>query len=187
MEWHLVRPPYPRDYQDAYNWRTDPAIATGGYFDDLASHGLDLIAYLLGDITQASGHSNNQQGRYRARDAVSASWLHASGATGSGYWNFGCFSDEDKVSIYGNAGKIEFSVFKNEPLALTNVTGRQEVFYRESGEYPALPCASHARSSARLVTAPIHRPYRHSYGLGGGQDTRQVVRTDNDRLAIFSY
>ena len=128
VEWHLARPPYPRDYENTYNWRTDPAVAAGGYFDDLASHGLDLIAYLLGQISQASGHSLNQQGRYQAKDAVAASWRHASGVMGSGYWNFGCFSDEDKASIYGSAGKIEFSVFKNEPLALINEAGRKEIF-----------------------------------------------------------
>jgi predicted dehydrogenase len=66
-------------------------IATAGYFDDLASHGLDLIVYLLGNIKEASGMSLNQQGLYSAKDAVSASWLHESGITGSGSWNFGSY------------------------------------------------------------------------------------------------
>jgi hypothetical protein len=39
---------------------------------------------LLGNIKEASGMSLNQQDLYSAKDAVSASWLHESGITGSG-------------------------------------------------------------------------------------------------------
>ncbi len=126
VSWHLVRAPYARDFEASYNWRTDPAIAYGGYFDDLASHGIDLITYLFGEISHANGYSTNQHHLYQAKDAVTGSWLHKNGVTGSGYWNFACFSDEDKVSIFGSEGKIEFSVFKNEPLKLTNGSGSNE-------------------------------------------------------------
>ncbi len=128
VEWHFVRPSSRLDLGKTYNWRTDPNIAYGGYFDDLASHGLDLFTYFFGDISVASGQCVNQQGLYLAKDAVTASWLHNNGITGSGYWNFGCYSDEDKVSIFGSEGKIEFSLFKNEPLALINSSGKNEVF-----------------------------------------------------------
>lgn len=127
VEWHLVRPPYAKDFDTAYNWRTDPKIAYGGYFDDLASHGLDLFTYFFGEISRVSGHCVNQQGLYQAKDAVAASWLHKTGVTGSGYWNFSSFSDEDKASIYGSEGKIEFSMFKSEPLVLFNSSGRSEL------------------------------------------------------------
>ncbi len=128
VEWHLVRPPSTTDISKAYRWRTDPDIAYGGYFDDLAAHGMDLIIYLIGNIKSASGHATNQQGFYQAKDAITGSWQHDNGVTGCGYWNFGCFSDEDKACIYGNEGKIEFSMFKNEPLLLLNRSGRNEVF-----------------------------------------------------------
>jgi hypothetical protein len=59
--------------------------------------------------------SLNQQGLYSAKDAVSASWLHESGITGSGGWNFGSYMREDIVEIYGSKGKITFSVFENDP------------------------------------------------------------------------
>ena len=133
VEWHLVRPPSVTDIAKTYRWRTDPEIAYGGYFDDLAAHGLDLIIYLLGNIDSASGYSTNQQGFYKAKDAVSGSWLHSNGVTGCGYWNFGGFLDEDKTSIYGSAGKIEFSMFKNETLVLVNQSGRNEVFIENPG------------------------------------------------------
>ncbi len=128
VEWHLVRPPSATDISKTYRWRTDPEIAYGGYFDDLAAHGLDLIIYLIGNIKSAGGHATNQQGFYQAKDSITGSWQHHNGVTGCGYWNFGCFSDEDKACIYGSEGKIEFSMFKNEPLILVNHSGKIEVF-----------------------------------------------------------
>lgn len=70
VSWHLTKPANDLDRSGAHNWRTDAAIAPGGYFDDLASHGLDLISYLLGDIETATGVSTagtlyRQGRRYR--------------------------------------------------------------------------------------------------------------------------
>jgi len=127
IRWHLSKPTTEQDLSDSYNWRTDSNIAAAGYFDDLASHGLDLFVFLLGNIKEASGMSLNQQGLYSAKDAVSASWLHESGITGSGSWNFGSYVREDIVEIYGSTGKITFSVFENVPLLLTNVEGETKL------------------------------------------------------------
>ncbi|WP_418636662.1 Gfo/Idh/MocA family protein [Winogradskyella sp.] len=118
LNWHLSKPANDIDLSKTYHWRTDANIAPGGYFDDLASHGLDLFTFLLGDIVQANGISINQQGLYSAKDAVTANWLHKSGITGSGSWNFGTEKREDIVQIYGNDGKIEFSVFDEKPIIL---------------------------------------------------------------------
>lgn len=115
----LSKPPSPQDLADEPNWRTDPKIAPGGYFDDLASHDLDLFTFLLGDVTTAHGISLNQQKLYGAKDAFSACWQHQSGVTGAGYWNFGCAQHQDRVTILGSEGTIEFSVFEDEPLVLT--------------------------------------------------------------------
>lgn len=68
--------------------RTDPSIAGGGYFVDLASHGFDLMQYFFGDITQVHGLSRNVQGLYPAEDVVTATWQFANGMLGSGIWNF---------------------------------------------------------------------------------------------------
>lgn len=128
IRWHLSKPSNAKDLSGEYNWRTDTDIATGGYFDDLASHGLDLFTHLLGNIKQVSGQSLNQQGLYSAKDAAAASWLHESGITGSGSWNFGCYEREDKVDIYGSKGKITFSVFENDSVVLSNEQGQTELF-----------------------------------------------------------
>lgn len=123
IRWHLSKPTSEQDKSGTYNWRTDSEIATGGYFDDLASHGLDLFIHLLGNIKEVSGISLNQQGLYSSKDAVTACWAHETGVTGTGSWNFGCYEREDKVEIYGSKGKIIFSVFENIPLVLSNEEG----------------------------------------------------------------
>ena len=43
ISWQLYKPANDLDLSKKYNWRTDANIAYGGYFDDLASHGLDLV------------------------------------------------------------------------------------------------------------------------------------------------
>ena len=128
IRWHLSKPVTPQDLSGSYNWRTDVAIATAGYFDDLASHGLDLFVHLLGDVKEATGISLNQQGLYSSKDAVTACWLHESGITGTGSWNFGCSTREDAVEIFGSKGKITFSVFNEEPVVFSNEEGRTTLF-----------------------------------------------------------
>ena len=127
IRWHLSKPASDEDLSRNYNWRTDATIATAGYFDDLASHGLDLFVYLLGDIKEVCGISLNQQGLYSAKDATTACWLHNSGITGTGSWNFGCSSREDRVEIYGSKGKITFAIFDEEPIVLLNEEGKTEL------------------------------------------------------------
>lgn len=127
ISWHLCKPANSQDLSGDYNWRTDATVATAGYFDDLASHGLDLFTHFFGNIKEVSGISLNQQGLYTAKDAVSASWLHESGIMGSGSWNFGSYEREDKVAIYGSKGKITFSVFENDAIVLMNERGQTEL------------------------------------------------------------
>ena len=128
IRWSLTKTASSLDLSGEHNWRTDAEIAPGGYFDDLASHGLDLFIHLFGKIKEVSGYSLNQQGLYSAKDAITACWLHESGITGNGNWNFGCDKREDSVEIYGSKGKISFSVFENEPIILSNEEGETTLF-----------------------------------------------------------
>lgn len=121
--WAFSRPPKPDDLAGRSGWRTDPAQAGGGYFVDLASHGLDLLMHLLGDIEDIAGMTLNQQGLYTAEDAVAAHWRFAaqadgSRALGSGFWNFAADHRRDAVEIIGRDGAIRFSVFDDAPLVL---------------------------------------------------------------------
>lgn len=128
VNWHFMRPPSTVDVSGAYNWRTDVDVASGGYFDDLASHGLDLFVHFFGDINQVSGVNLNQQNLYSAKDAIAATWLHKSGITGTGSWNFGCQFLEDTATIYGSKGKIIFSIFEENNILLETEKGKTELF-----------------------------------------------------------
>jgi len=127
VNWHLSKTPSPIDIAGDYNWRTDAKIAAGGYFEDLASHGLDFFTFLFGNVKEVSGSALNQQGLYSAKDALVSSWLHESGVTGTGSWNFGSFERADKVEIIGSKGKIEFAVFEDVPIVLTTANKREEL------------------------------------------------------------
>lgn len=119
VHWTLTKPATSADLAES-NWRVDAAVAPGGYFDDLASHGLDLFCWLFGEVADAAGFAVNQQRRYSAADAVTGCWLHRSGVTGSGSWNFGGAEREDRVEIIGSGGRILFSVFDDTPLRLVH-------------------------------------------------------------------
>ncbi|WP_298477271.1 Gfo/Idh/MocA family oxidoreductase [uncultured Maribacter sp.] len=128
IRWYLSKAPSDIDKSGVYNWRTDAAIAPGGYFDDLASHGLDLFSFLLGDFKEVKGIAVNQQGLYAAKDAITASWIHKNGITGEGSWNFGSYQREDKVEIIGSKGKVVFSVFGETEVELYNTIGEKKLF-----------------------------------------------------------
>lgn len=137
INWHLSQTPIAVDLSGGYNWRTDPMVAPGGYFDDLASHGLDLFTYFLGEVKEASGISLNQQGLYAAKDAISACWLHKGGITGVGVWNFG-IEPMDRVEIFGSKGKILFSVFEENPLTL-DIEGKKVEIFIEHPKHIQMP------------------------------------------------
>ncbi|WP_338407218.1 Gfo/Idh/MocA family oxidoreductase [uncultured Flavobacterium sp.] len=128
IRWNLTKPASDQDLSGIYNWRTDAKVAPGGYFDDLGSHGLDLFGFFLGNIKEVSGYSLNQQGLYSSNDAVTACWLHESGVTGNGNWNFGSHKREDIVEITGSKGSICFSIFENDSIMLTNEEGITSLF-----------------------------------------------------------
>ncbi|WP_026971360.1 Gfo/Idh/MocA family protein [Aliagarivorans marinus] len=128
INWQFSKAASELDLSGAYNWRTDKLIAPGGYFDDLASHGLDLFAFLLGDIKRAKGIGLNQQGLYSALDSIAACWQHASGVTGSACWNFASYSRIDEVTILGRRGEIRFSVFGEQPITVVDASGEQQLY-----------------------------------------------------------
>lgn len=127
LSWQLSKPTTEQDRAGTYNWRTDSKIALGGYFDDLASHGFDLFNFLLGDIEEVHGIATNQQGNYKAFDALSACWKHPKNITGSGSWNFGSRLHEDHAVLYGSEGEIHFSIFLEAPISLHTADETQQL------------------------------------------------------------
>ena len=159
INWHFSRPASDLDKSGTYNWRTDAIVAPGGYFDDLASHGIDLFNFLLGDIKEVRGITLNQQNNYSSKDAITACWLHENNITGSGTWNFDCNDSLDKATIFGSEGRIEFSVFHENPILLESKTKTEELFI----EHPKHIQIHHVEGMRNML---INKNYIHpSSGL----------------------
>ncbi|HKM93306.1 MAG TPA: Gfo/Idh/MocA family oxidoreductase [Prolixibacteraceae bacterium] len=111
----------------AMPWRVDPSISGGGHFYDLASHQLDYLDFLFGEIIAVESIVANQAGLYSAEDILSISFLHQNGIVGSGSWCFNSskVNDHDSVEIIGSKGRIEFSTFDFVPIKLITQKGIQ--------------------------------------------------------------
>ena len=123
IQWQLSKVASEQDLSGEHNWRTDAKVDTCSYFDDLASHGLDLFCCLFGKVSEAAGISLNKQKLYTTKDAVTGYWLDENDITGTGNWNFGSHESEDNVTIYGSLGTIRFSIFDEQPIQLKTEKG----------------------------------------------------------------
>lgn len=133
---NFVKPPYPTDlHRDTLTWRVKKEIAGAGYFYDLASHQLDFLDFLFGEITEASGTSQNISGLYDVEDVVDAEWRFKSGIVGTGHWEFAAQTDDrtDEIILTGTTGTISFSTFNFTPIVLKNQSGEQS-FVEENPE-----------------------------------------------------
>ena len=109
------------------NWRILPEIAGGGYFNDLASHQLDILDFLFGPIQNAQGFATNQAKIYPADDIVAGSFHFKNGIVGTGNW---CFttskkSDKEVTTIVGSKGQISFPYFGDHTVTL-EVDGKEK-------------------------------------------------------------
>jgi predicted dehydrogenase len=57
-------------FDTEWRWMADPAQAGVGAFGDLGTHMLDIMLWLLGDVTTATGSMNKGTGRYGDCDEV---------------------------------------------------------------------------------------------------------------------
>lgn len=83
----LMRPAQEMEKENA-TWRVDPATAGGGVFYDLASHQIDFMTFVFGEVVEVNGATANMARFYKAEDTVVANFKFASGVLGSGVWSF---------------------------------------------------------------------------------------------------
>ena len=125
-EVRLLRPERPEDRDPArLPWRLRREVGGEGYFHDLAPHTLDILDFLLGEITDARGCKSNRGGFYDVADTVAASFRFRSGVPGTGMW---CFvappsAAEDSVVVTGRKGSVRFSTFDFTPVELVTARG----------------------------------------------------------------
>lgn len=99
-------------------WRFDPQIAGAGLFLDLASHCFDMLDFLLGPITVATGIAVNTGGTYDAEDVTAAIFQTASGVVGTGSWNFNTAETFDRITLTGANGALHIPMFTDGDLVL---------------------------------------------------------------------
>lgn len=134
----LHQPPKSEDFKnqdEREDWRTNPEVSGGGYFHDLASHQLDLLEFLLDEMTEVQGQAENRMGWYEANDVVQALFHFKSGLPGTGSWNFTVppEAEKDEIIILGSEGSISFSTFDDSnPVVLTTEKEQKEF----SNPYP---------------------------------------------------
>jgi predicted dehydrogenase len=116
----LIKPATPDEMKRKLSWRVNPEIAGGGHFIDLASHQLDYLDYIFGQITKVKGMALNTGKLYSAEDTVSASFEFENGVVGTGQWCFVASAESncDSIEITGSKGKISFSCYDFTPIQL---------------------------------------------------------------------
>jgi predicted dehydrogenase len=107
-------------------WRIQPHLSGGGLFFDLASHTLDILDYLLGPIKEVKGFASNQNGGYEAEDIVTGTYLFETGIHGMGTWCFSAYDYVDHTEIVGSKGKVEFSIFGDDPIHLNTTSSSEQ-------------------------------------------------------------
>ena len=114
------------------HWHVFPEIAGAGHFFDLASHQLDYLDFIFGEISGVKGHALNQAGLYPAEDTVTGVWKHKSGVVGTGSW---CFvvnekSEEDYIQIVGEKGEICLPCFTHGDVVVKNREGIEKLSFK---------------------------------------------------------
>lgn len=107
-----------------HSWRITKQISGGGYFHDMAPHMLDIVDFLLGEISTVKGYASNLGGIYDVEDTISAIFRFKSGMLGTGQW---CFVTDEKakqdyIRIIGTTGYVEFSTFSFSPIIVETET-----------------------------------------------------------------
>lgn len=144
------------------DWRFNPVISGGGLFMDLASHGLDLLDFLIGPIKTVSGLAVNTGGSYTAEDVTAICFEFECGIVGTGIWNFNANYSQDQIIFMGSKGELECPVFSDTNILLRQ-NSTQEAFHFRNPPHVHQPliqsivnqligeahCASTAESGAR--------------------------------------
>ncbi|HKY20169.1 MAG TPA: Gfo/Idh/MocA family oxidoreductase [Vicinamibacterales bacterium] len=91
-------------------WRFNPDVAGAGLFLDLASHYFDIIDFLAGPITAASGYAINTGGSYAAEDVTVSAFQIGNDLLGTGIWNFNAHESADSITFTGSDGQLTTAV-----------------------------------------------------------------------------
>lgn len=112
----------PYDFNDKATWRLDEKVSGGGYFHDIAPHQIDLMYHFFGNYDLAKGIAVNQSKINNVDDTVNGIISFKNGIQFRGMWSFAIPKDleEDRCTIYGEAGTIEISFYQEKLTLISN-------------------------------------------------------------------
>jgi 1,5-anhydro-D-fructose reductase (1,5-anhydro-D-mannitol-forming) len=110
----------------ASGWRVDPAISGGGHVVDVGSHRLDMLCFLLGDITEVHGFAANRLAHHSAENDTVFSLRFASGVLASACFHFHTRPSRDILEIFGSDGTLTCDPFDGAAFTINGEERRFE-------------------------------------------------------------
>ncbi|WP_282041782.1 Gfo/Idh/MocA family protein [Winogradskyella flava] len=109
------------------NWRINPKISGGGYFNDLAPHQLDLLIYWFGAVERFSGSSTFKHSTENVASQTKGTINFKNGISCNAIWDFIAPEGEelDECRISGTHGSVAFPLFGKDIILESK--GRIEV------------------------------------------------------------
>lgn len=106
-------------------WREELEISGGGWFVDVASHRLDLLAFLLGSVERARGVVTSFESGNDLEDTVTLSLKFDSGAQASVQGDFYSNHQADELYLHGTGGTV-YTDDLTEPKVFLDRKGQEK-------------------------------------------------------------
>lgn len=119
------------DPPEESGWREKLEVSGGGWFVDVASHRLDLLAFLLGSVDQARGVISSFDSGNRLEDAVTLSLKFDSGAQAGVQGDFFTERSADELYVHGTEGTVFTTDLSQNRVNLKNKGGEREFNFEE--------------------------------------------------------
>ena len=92
-------------YHGRPTWKTDPSVGGGGYLPDNGSHRLDLLAYLLGDVSEVSAFVGTNYHAIEGDDSTAMLLRFANCAYATVQFSWNTAERTDELEIGGTQGR----------------------------------------------------------------------------------
>lgn len=135
---HLMEPLATDLSPETLHWTVKANETQGGRFIDMGTHILDMLEFLLGEITEVTGSATNGGNLYEVEDTVVAQFKFENGILGSGIWCYVAKENLDEMCIVGSKGSIRFSVMDYSAVIL-KTEDEELIFEFEEPEHVSQP------------------------------------------------